>query len=353
MTDIAIFGAKSIALGVCRAIQEVYKQCTIKAFLVSDLSKNSQMLAGIHVLECSCFAEKEIPVLIATPENIHSGIVKMLEDQGYKNIICIDSVKEATLMEQYYEQIGCYPSVHQLRAEEVQDARKMFVAQAKFYKDVALKKTYSLPEWVIPVQVGTALTEERVADICDNTGENISGKNVNYCELTALYWLWKNELTKAEEGYYGLFHYRRILDIQEDDVKRMYTNDVDVVLPFPMMCEPDIREHHSRYLREIDWNAMLQALREQQPEYADAYEKIFRQPYMYNYNMLVAKREVLQAYCDWLFPILERTEELSSPRGWERKDRYIGYLGENLLTLYFMYHQKDLKIYHTGRRMLT
>lgn len=33
-----------------------------------------------------------------------------------------------------------------------------------------------------------------------------------------------------------------------------------------------------------------------------------------------------------LFPILERTEQLSIPRGWERCDRYIGYLGENLMT---------------------
>ena len=77
------------------------------------------------------------------------------------------------------------------------------------------------------------------------------------------------------------------------------------------------------------------------------------QPYLYNYNILIATVEVLRTYCAWLFPILSRTEELSMPHGWERADRYIGYLGENLLTLYFMYHQKDLNIVHTGHIMLT
>lgn len=128
---------------------------------------------------------------------------------------------------------------------------------------------------------------------------------------------------------------------------------MDVVLPFPTMHEPDIREHHKRYVKDSDWQAMLQALRELQPDYADAYEEIFSQQYLYNYNMLVAKKQVLADYCAWLFPILERVEELSVPKGSERADRYIGYLGENLLTLYFMYHRRDLNIVHTGRLMLT
>lgn len=230
---------------------------------------------------------------------------------------------------------------------------KVYVA--KFYKDRELKNSYCLPDWQIPIQVGAGLTDIRVAEICDDMGDNISLKNVNYCELTALYWIWKNCLDKeraTEKKYYGLFHYRRVLDMSETDIQKMIEHDVDVILPFPMMSEPDIREHHKRYVKESDWEAMLQALKELHPEYAEAYNFIFTQPFMYNYNIIIAKESVLADYCGWLFPILQRTEELSNPKGWERADRYIGYLGENLMTLYFMYHQKDLKIYHTGRLML-
>ena len=73
---------------------------------------------------------------------------------------------------------------------------------------------------------------------------------------------------------------------------------------------------------------------------------------LYNYNIIFARRGVLSNYCKWLFPILERTEELSVPEGAECADRYIGYLGENLLTLYFMYNRDGLNIRHTGKVML-
>lgn len=350
MEKFVIFGAKSLALGIYQAIHTLYQDCCIMGFLVSTRQGNPSTLAGLPVWELSSFHEREVCVLIATPEDTHAEIITILTQYGFHSYICMDSRKESALMEQYYSRTGIFPPLH--RNSEV-----LRVYTAKFYRDKPLQNAYPMPEWCTPVQAGAALTDIRVADLLDSTGDNISSKNSNYCELTVLYWIWRNRLLfrKQEKAadYYGLFHYRRLLEVNDEDIHSLRNRQVDVILPYPTLHEPDIREHHKRYIKETDWEAMLQALSEFAPEYADAFAEIQMQPYLYNYNILIARADILEEYCAWLFPILSRTEELSIPHGWERADRYIGYLGENLLTLYFMYHQKDLKIAHTGRIMLT
>ncbi len=343
LKNLVIFGAKSIALGACLAIRELYPDCNVIGFMVSSMKGNAASLCGLPVRETVCYEDKNVPVLIAVPEDIQESIVDFLNHHGFHNIIRLDSLKESDLMSRYYERSGKFPGLRQNTAE---------IYMAKFYRDKPLQDTRMFPGWIKPIQAGASLTDVRVAELTDDTGENISHKNPNYCELTVLYWVWKNKLCSGGSArYYGLFHYRRFLDISDMDFIRMELDDVDVLLPYPMIYEPDIGEHHGRYLSESDWKSMLKALNELQPEYAERFQDILKQPYFYNYNLLVAKKDILKDYCEWLFPILQRTEELSMPKGSNRADRYIGYFGESLLTLYFMAND-TLKIRHCRRIML-
>ena len=57
---------------------------------------------------------------------------------------------------------------------------------------------------------------------------------------------------------------------------------------------------------------------------------------------------MLEEYCRWLFPLLERVEELSIPKGTDRADRYIGYIAETMETMYFLYQKNRLNITHAG-----
>ncbi|MCH5259102.1 MAG: DUF4422 domain-containing protein [Lachnospiraceae bacterium] len=355
--DLVIYGAQGIALGAYEAIHSLYPKKKIRCFLVTERGANAEYLSGVPVLELVPFAcslsneEKEnIEVLIATPENVMEEIEKCLDGQGLHCHVRLTSKRWAQLMGYYYACSKEYIPLSSLPVGYHRAELNLFIA--KFYKDKPLTNQYAMPEWVTPIQVGAALCGVRIADILDCDGDNISGKNGNYSELTALYWLWKNRLlTKpADNGmeYYGLAHYRRILELSEDDMLRLSDNDIDAVLPYPMPYEPDIHEHHKRYLSDDDWRALLAALKDLQPEYADAFPTILGQRYFYNYNIIIARKDVLAEYCSWLFPILERVEELSTPLGSERSDRYIGYMGETLETLYFMHNKDKLNIVHAG-----
>lgn len=356
-----IFGAKSIAISICRAVRALYKDINIEGFLVTSLENNPREIDGIPVdtvhMTANKLTEQEklrIKVFIAVQDDVQGQVMKLLQKYGFRNYIRVCASVEVKLMEKYYALAGRFPSVHRLR--EGSEMPKVSVYAAKFYRDKKLANPPVFPDYVHSILLGCSVNSskasERSTDFCDNIGDHISEKNPNYCEMTAFYWIWKNALDNSED-YVGVYHYRRTLDISDDDLKRIKKNAVDVILPYPLIHLPDIREHHTRYVKEEDWEAMLVALREIHPEYAARYEEIFSKQYFYNYNLILAKKKVFADYCAWLFPILARTEELSKPKGRDRQDRYLAYMSESLFTFYFLYHQNDLNICHTGRRMFT
>ena len=354
---IAFYGAGMVAVSVYTAIKFLYPDCRTVAFIVSDKTGNPEEIDHIPVVSLDEFPEEKAKILIAVPENHHAVIMKELEKRERKDYVCIDSRRETVLMERYYEATGQFSSLHRFPAvqkESVGREISLSVYMVRFHKDMPLRNPGPAFDWLYPIQAGAALTELSVAAIKDNVGEHISEKNGNYSELTALYWIWKNRGCREKgSDYLGLFHYRRVLDITQADLQRIAACDIDVVLPYPTVNYPSIEEHHRRYVKDRDWEAMVLALKELAAEYAKKMPEIFSQPCFYNYNMLIARKQIWNEFCSWLFPILKRVEELTVPRGWERSDRYIGYLGENLTTLFFLYHKEEWKIAHTGRLMLT
>ena len=355
---LAIYGAQGYALGAYEAVKTLYSKRVIPCFMVSNMGNNASMLGNIPVREIADVSSElsqnqkdNLEVIIATPENVQPDIEETLENYGFKHYSRLDSERWGELMKMFHIKLDRFLPLSALPVGYNKPFTRIYMA--KSHVDRPLKNPPALPEYVYPIQAGASMTDVRIADITDNKGENISDKNVNYSELSALYWVWKNKLCKTgipegEDGqYYGLAQYRRMLVFSDDDLLRLPDNDVDAVLPYPMPYEPNIHAHHERYLKEVDWNALLTALQELQPEYAAYFPQVLEQQYLYNYNVVLAKKVVLREYCEWLFPILERTEELSDPKGCDRHDRYIGYMGETLETLYFIKNADKLNVVHT------
>lgn len=121
MWKIVIFGAKSIALGICLAVQELYNDFEVAGFLVSSREGNPDTLAGLPVYGLEDFHHKNACVLVATPEDMQEGIVRLLEEQGFHNHICVDSGKENDLMERYYARMGIFPSIHHMAIKDGHD----------------------------------------------------------------------------------------------------------------------------------------------------------------------------------------------------------------------------------------
>lgn len=357
-----IFGAKATAAGLYKAFCMNEPDKKINAFLVSNAGENVSEIWGCPVKEIATVAKElseeekaEAVVYGAVPELIHNEIRELILRFGFKNIIMVDSHMEATIMEQYFEADGRFKSVHSLEyGESITEIPKLTVYAASFYKDKPLLTRPELPSYIKKIYLGcdgavkNGIDIKGQADFYDNVGDNISSKNPNRCEMTAHYWIWKNRLD-TEDEYVGVYHYRRILDLTDEDLKKIVANDVDVVLPYPMVHYPNANIQHTWYVPEQDWQLMKKVVGELYPEYGAVFDEVFDTSDFYNYNMLLAKKQVFADYCQWLYPILDRIEECSEPKGADRKDRYTAYMSESLENLYFMANLKNLKIYHTGR----
>ena len=354
---VVIYGAQGIALGAYNAIKLLHPEKKIACFFVTERGINSATLGGIPVIELSEYikdkTEEEkanVTVLICTPENVMESIEKSLDEVGMNNHIRIDSLKWACLQEKAFTLSGTFAPLSTFSVGSKKADIEVF--KMVHHKDKPLVTNYKDPVYVTSVQVGASFADIRMTECIDNQGENISEKNGDYSELTGLYWIWKNKIKRQDDTYYGLAHYRRFLELSEDDLLRLADNDIDVVLPYPMPYEPNIEAHHLRYLSDSEWDAVLHALEELQPDYSRAFKDILKQEYFYNYNVILAKKDVLDDYCSWLFPLLFRIEENNDPNKEKEPNRYMGYVGETLETLYFMYNKDNLKIAHVGCRFL-
>lgn len=209
---------------------------------------------------------------------------------------------------------------------------------------VAAHKSYRMPEngLYVPVQVG-AEGRESIGFTPDNTGDNISAKNPNYCELTGLYWAWKN----LDAEYLGLVHYRRYFRgnqrargkwekiIGKDELEAKL-GKVPVLLPKARnyLIETNYDQYvHSRHAQDLDITRTI--IEEKYPGYIPAWERCMKSRKVHLCNMMVMRRDLANEYCSWLFDILFELEQRLDISGYSKDDaRVFGLVSERLLDVW-------------------
>lgn len=315
---IIVYGAGVIAESVVRLLTSDFYHVKITCCAVSDRRGNAQELCGIPVYQIDELTvyQGHCLFLIASMDKNQEDILATIRGNGFQ-----DPVLSFTFESKLWSDVRAEYLKKQFEQEKVPyrflddelqrvknkggmacpDAAQVFMACC--HVDRPLKNPPERrPAYIVPLQVGKCFTELSVAELHDDMGRNISAKNKQYCELTALYWIWKN--AKAE--YVGLCHYRRWFDISQEEAGYLSGSDVDVVLTTPILNFPDVKTVYFRDHEEHDWQVMMDILREFASEYYETACASFNGIYYYPYNMLIAKKEIFDAYCSWLFPSVRK-----------------------------------------------
>lgn len=360
--QIVIYGAKIVAVEVASCLMGEPYHLKISNFMVTSLEGNVKKLLGIPVIDIKEGKKhyKDAVVLVAMMEKYLHEVIPLLQKEGFLHVIpmTFESDLWSQLRGNYFRELCLKQGRQYLTLEEeiekaVCDTNEDSIHDIHMYMvrshaDRQLQADLDAYNWEIPIQAGAALTSRQILQVRDNQGEQISYKNREYCELTALYWIWKNDVSK----YAGLCHYRRHFNFDKGLLQKLIVSDIDAVLTIPILNFPDVRTVYANDHIEQDWDIMLQALEKLHPDYRKTAEIVQRGVFYYGYNMFLARKEILDAYCEWLFPILEACEEKCGKKENAYQNRYAGFLAERLMTVYFLHNEEQYKIVHAQKTFL-
>lgn len=271
---------------------------------------------------------------------------------------------------------------------------KIFLA---YHKPAALLKT----DIFVPIHVGRDVMIEKNKDgilsnssqkwlidnlLGDNTGDNISIKNKNYCELTSQYWVWKN----IEADYVGFMHYRRHLNfnvekdyatdcwglisreyldnyyisdfkLDDESIKKLVSSyDVVTVEPWNVK-NAGSKNNYDHYknsdskLHIEDYDRALDILRKRYPDFVEDIEAYNNSETGYYTNIFIMKKAIFNDYCKWLFDILFELEQVSDISNYDLQEaRIYGYISEWLFGIYIFHLKRvtELKIKELQRTLV-
>lgn len=250
---------------------------------------------------------------------------------------------------------------------------------------------------LIHMHVGKALSTEDYGMQGDDTKDNISVKNPWYCELTALYWMWKN----VDADYKGLIHYRRTFTVKPfDPLRHLFIklklntrkisslwspySSTGVTCSYKYSDEKEYQHANAKFLNILDKYMsegvnivaarpvhfyspvrtaigpvigerfiilLEEIIKERHPEFYPHFMKAQMGVRFHNANMHVMDKKTHDEYCALLFDILEEHERRVVTEGYLKDistekcySRMSGYLGELVTNAFVQYSMRTKKV---------
>lgn len=206
-------------------------------------------------------------------------------------------------------------------------------------------------ELYCPLLVGAA-GKESFVELRDDQGDNISKKNNSYCELTGLYWIWKN----SNEDVVGLCHYRRYLSksffsnkknffITKANIENILA-EYDIILPKKKYFKEKFISENSTAPSKKDMEYVRKAILDLFPEYISSFDKVMNGKSAFLYNIFICRKEIINKYCSWLFPILFAVENVIPKEdylGDKYRQRLFGFISERLFNVWLLHNELKIK----------
>ena len=378
-----IFGAHPRALTLAVYLKKLHPEWDLLGYLYDNDEINPEDVDGVPVLKVQQIQDNSLNLDISASAYIGTRGVnfeharKVLEKLGFQQIfyydVALDNELRNLFIPEYYtdhgwdytrlEDILCNLGGKQAPTSDksklnsstastivsAEPASTIYVVRSA--ADSATCGKTSLSPYESFIQAGCALTGQKLAEcrFFDSIGENISDKNRQLCELTAMYWIWKN----SDQDIVGLEHYRRRFILPNGWEQALLTGKADIILPVPLYVHPSLKANYCFRHTEHTWNAMMESLAELCPDYVAPAKELFETTACYApCNLLIANKNVFDDLCGWLFPILLKTMEKCGTLDDNYQNRYPGFLSERLITLYFNYN-KNVRVVYADKVFLS
>lgn len=256
----------------------------------------------------------------------------------------------------------------------------------------------------LPIQVGHAVSDcelemQKDDELFGEKCDNISELNGIYCEMTAMYWAWKN-IRKLYPNieYVGLCHYRRYFFAGKNTIKnyfKYFVLKIKTVLktvlnkPYDFVCfdplynaveitDVNLKRSNKELQKLVDGydliatkpcriinttvdsffkiigqnyiDLMTEIIDSDFPEYKESYYKVIKGNKIHAANMIILKTNLLDEYCSFVFDVLEKHINLTkekgicdNPKKEKAYGRVSGYLAEILTSTYIDYCKDKYK----------